>query len=194
MAYEKELLAQKLMRWEGFVAGYALPTWESIPDFGLYMDQVVVLLGQYLDFIPAPADGKDSFVTASTINNYVRLKLMPPPVKKKYGRAHIAYLVMILTLKQSLSIADIGHLLPVDPDEAEVQGLYAGFCEKFAQAQGQFRGKLQHAVQAVDAAPDADTAAGQLILDCALDAAFNALLAGRLIRLEGDAKERKELL
>ena len=84
-----------------------LPEWDAIPDLGLYMDQVVVLLAQYLNFIPAMPGGKESFVTSSTINNYVRLKIMPAPVKRKYFRVHIAYLIMILTMKQSISISDV---------------------------------------------------------------------------------------
>jgi len=107
MYTDKELLIHKLQRWDQFVTEYHLPEWEAIPNFGLYMDQVIVLLQEYLSFIPAPSNSKESFVTASTINNYVRLKIMPAPTKRKYSRIHIAYLIMILTLKLSLSISDV---------------------------------------------------------------------------------------
>ena len=106
MQYDKSLISHKLARWDRFITDYHLPDWETIPDFGLYMDQVIVLLEQYLTFIPTPAGSKEKFVTSSTINNYVRLKIMPAPVKRKYHRIHIAYLIMILTMKQSLSISD----------------------------------------------------------------------------------------
>ena len=98
MQYDKDLVAHKLRRWDRFITDYHLPEWETIPDFGLYMDQVIVLLEQYLSFIPSPAGTKEHFVTSSTINNYVRLKIMPAPVKRKYFRVHIAYLIMILTV------------------------------------------------------------------------------------------------
>ena len=81
MQYDKELIAHKLDRWDRFITDYHLPEWDAIPDLGLYMDQVVVLLAQYLNFILAMPGGKESFVTSSTINNYVRLKIMPAPVK-----------------------------------------------------------------------------------------------------------------
>ena len=58
MEYDKELIAHKLQRWDKFITDYHLPDWETIPDFGLYMDQVIVLLEQYLSFIPAPVGGK----------------------------------------------------------------------------------------------------------------------------------------
>ena len=46
MQYDKELIAHKLDRWDRFITDYHLPEWDSIPDLGLYMDQVVVLLAQ----------------------------------------------------------------------------------------------------------------------------------------------------
>ena len=118
MSYDKELIIHKLERWDRFITNYHLPDWDSIPDLGLYMDQVVVLLVQYLSFIPSIPGGKESFVTSSAINNYVRLKIMPAPVKRKYYRVHIAYLIMILTMKQSISISDVQKIIPADiPEE-----------------------------------------------------------------------------
>ncbi len=49
MAYDKELIAGKLRRWEKYLSKFRLPEWESIPDIGLYMEQTVVLLRQYID-------------------------------------------------------------------------------------------------------------------------------------------------
>ena len=85
MQYDKSLISHKLARWDRFITDYHLPDWETIPDLGLYMDQVIVLLEQYLTFIPTPAGSKEKFVTSSTINNYVRLKIMPAPVKRSLG-------------------------------------------------------------------------------------------------------------
>ncbi len=58
MSYDKELIIHKLERWDRFITNYHLPDWDSIPDLGLYMDQVVVLLVQYLSFIPSIPGGK----------------------------------------------------------------------------------------------------------------------------------------
>ena len=38
MSYDKALIAHKLQRWDHYITEYHLPQWESIPDFGLYMD------------------------------------------------------------------------------------------------------------------------------------------------------------
>ncbi|MFR6087151.1 MAG: DUF1836 domain-containing protein [Oscillospiraceae bacterium] len=133
MSYDKELIIHKLERWDRFITNYHLPDWDFIPDLGLYMDQVVVLLVQYLSFIPSIPGGKESFVTSSAINNYVRLKIMPAPVKRKYYRVHIAYLIMILTMKQSISISDVQKILPADSSEDCVRSVYEAYSEKFRQ-------------------------------------------------------------
>ena len=44
MHCDYELLAHKLQRWNNYITNYHLPEWDAIPDFGLYMDQVIVLL------------------------------------------------------------------------------------------------------------------------------------------------------
>ena len=185
MVYDKELMVHKLQRWDSYVSGYHLPEWETIPDFGLYMDQVMALLQEYLSFIPAPSDSKESFVTASTINNYVRLKIMPAPEKRKYGRVHIAYLIMILTLKLSLSISDIQKLLPPDLEEDSVREMYLAYSEKFRAIALQFCQQMQQAAEEF-AAPEqsADMAAGRLVIEWALKAGFNLLLAEKMIRLQ----------
>ena len=52
MAYDNSLIVGKLRRWEHVLGRYRLPDWDEIPDFGLYMEQVVQLLTQYLSFLP----------------------------------------------------------------------------------------------------------------------------------------------
>ena len=52
MRYDNRLTAAKLRRWETYLHDYRLPSWEDIPDLGLYMEQVLALLRQYLDYLP----------------------------------------------------------------------------------------------------------------------------------------------
>ena len=89
MAFCSELVAGKLRRWERYLHNFRLPEWKDIPDFGLYMNQLIDLLKKYLDYLP-PELKEEQFITAATINNYVRTKVMPEPVKKRYYREHIA--------------------------------------------------------------------------------------------------------
>ena len=123
MAYDKALIAGKLRRWELYIKNFRLPEWDEIPEIGLYMEQVLSLLKQYLDYLP-PELKEEQFITASTINNYVRTKVLPEPIKKRYYRTHIAYLIVILTLKQNLSIAMIKQLLPTGLSQEELRTTY----------------------------------------------------------------------
>lgn len=187
MQYDKSLVAHKLLRWDKFITDYHLPEWDSIPDFGLYMDQVIVLLEQYLSFIPTPAGAKEHIVTSATINNYVRLKIMPTPVKRKYHRVHIAYLVMILTMKQSLSISDVQKVIPpMDSSEDEVLSVYEDYSEKFRRLALFFNQQVQSAAEGVRSTEQSsDNAVELLVIESALIAGFSKILAEKLIRLCG---------
>ena len=126
--------AQRLAQWLRGLENFDLPDWDDLPQLDLYMDQVILLLTRYL--APLERGGDEKTITASIINNYVRMKVMPPPVKKRYSRVHLAYLVMICTLKQSLSISCIQRLLPEDRSEEAVRALYADFVRQYRAAAG----------------------------------------------------------
>ena len=187
MQYDRSLVAHKLLRWDKFITDYHLPEWNSIPDFGLYMDQVIVLLEQYLSFIPTPAGAKEHIVTSATIKNYVRLKIMPAQVKRKYHRVHIAYLVMILTMKQSLSISDVQKVIPpMDSSEDEVLSVYEDYSEKFRRLALFFNQQVQSAAEGVRSTEQSsDNAVELLVIESALIAGFSKILAEKLIRLCG---------
>lgn len=123
---------QRLEEWLDKLEKFDLPDWESLPQLDLYMDQVILLLTRYLS--PLDMYGEEKAITASIINNYVRMKVMPPPVKKRYSRGHLAYLVIICTLKQSLSISCIQRMLPEDHSEEAARTLYEDFVRQYRDA------------------------------------------------------------
>lgn len=182
MSYDKELIAHKLHRWDHYITEYHLPEWDAIPNFGLYMDQVVSLLEEYLNFIPC--DEKNKFVTASTINNYVRLKIMPAPIKRKYYRTHIAYLIFILVLKQTLSINDVQKLVPLDLSEEQVRDIYGNYSEKFRQLALFFNQQVQSAANDIlSPGSDSEGAVERLLLESTLISGFSRILAEKLLNL-----------
>lgn len=105
-----------------------LPRWRELPDLELYMDQVLGLIERYLGSYPG-FDGKG--LTASMVNNYVKLGIMPAPVKKKYTREHLAHLIIICILKASLPIAEIRQLIDGELGQMPLETLYDRFCEMF---------------------------------------------------------------
>ena len=134
MDNQKDLVKYQLEQWTNDMTALELPDWKELPNLELYMDQVVLLLTRYLSPLAKGEDEK--FITASIVNNYVRLKIMPPPVKKKYARRHLACLIMICVLKQSLSISCIQRLLPADWDEETVRQAYTTFVSQMSRVSG----------------------------------------------------------
>ncbi|MBR5751427.1 MAG: DUF1836 domain-containing protein [Clostridia bacterium] len=188
MAYDNALVAGKLRRWEKYLDDYRLPAWNEIPDFGLYMEQVTVLLKQYLDYLP-PELKEEQFITAATINNYVRTKIMPRPVDKRYYRVHIAYLIIILTLKQSLSISLVSKIIPMDMTPREVEEIYTGYAELHRKAAVFFMEQVRAAAGPIlshkDRAEISTDSPEELISMCAILSAFSRLLSEKLLLLEG---------
>ena len=188
MELDNTFVAAKLRRWERYLDNYTLPEWEAIPDFGLYMEQVIVLLTQYLDYLP-PELKEEEFITAATINNYVRLKAMPKPDNKRYYRVHIAYLIVICTLKQGISLSLIRRLLPVGIPAEEVRAIYTGFERRQRLAAKYFVEQVRDAAGPILAHEETSAIStddpGELIEFTALLAGFTRLLAEKLILLEG---------
>lgn len=188
MAYDKSLVAGKLRRWEKYLDRYRLPTWEQIPNIGLYMEQVIALLKQYLDYLP-PELKEEQFLTASTINNYVRTKIMPEPIKKRYYRVHIAYLLIICTLKQGLSIALIQKILPIGLSDEELHQRYDVYARRHRLAAVFFIEQIRHLAGPILDHADADRYSSdtteELIVSSVVLGGLSRLLAEKLLLLEG---------
>ena len=104
-----------------------LPLWEEMPDIGLYMDQVLVLMDKYIGRFLS-MENKDGFITPSMINNYVKHGVMPAPKSKKYFKEHLAYLIIICLMKQALSISSIKSIIEIELKNSDIVLLYGKFC------------------------------------------------------------------
>jgi len=112
--------------------------WERIPDFGLYMDQVITYIDrQYHELY----EESERLFTPAMVNNYVKMGLVSRPVGKKYGRDQLAQLLMICVLKQAASAEGMKRLLTPLPGQT-VEALYAHFCEQQSQVFEALAGEL----------------------------------------------------
>jgi DNA-binding transcriptional MerR regulator len=112
--------------WRDKFAVQRLPLWDELTDIELYMDQVTGLLQKYLSVYVK--DDDDKLISASMVNNYVKMGLITPPVNKRYGKPHIASLIMICVLKQVLSISEIKSLISQKLQTSDIAGIYDEFC------------------------------------------------------------------
>ena len=75
-----------------------IPRWNELPEFELYMDQVIGLAEKNLGALYI--DGK-GLLTPSMINNYVKSGVLPPPKNKRYNRTHLAILMIVCAIEAS---------------------------------------------------------------------------------------------
>lgn len=188
MQYDKQQVAVKLVRWERFLTAFHLPEWADLPQINLYLDQVIALVNQYLGFFVYDPE-EEKLLTPSMVNNYVKLKLIPAPVRKKYGRKHIALLLMVCTFKQSVSMAAMSLMLPPD-DETLIHEEYDRFIASFDRIS---RYVVQQAKASAEPIFDETSNSGfevsDLVAGSAIAASFARLLAGKLIALQLPAGE-----
>lgn len=105
------------------------PRWNELPDLELYMDQVISVLNRVLKEITLSND--DKIVTSSMINNYVKHGIVKAPVKKRYERTHLAYLIAVCVLKRVYSMEEISTLISIQMNRYPTDVAYDSFCEEF---------------------------------------------------------------
>ncbi|WP_409967164.1 DUF1836 domain-containing protein [Bengtsoniella intestinalis] len=99
--------------------------WNHLPDFSLYMDQVLSYMERQLIL----GDGQDS-LTAAMVNNYTKSGLVPRAEGKKYNREHIAYLTAVCVLKRVMATKDIDTVIRDELHQRNnVQAGYEEFCK-----------------------------------------------------------------
>ena len=119
--------------------------------------------------------------------------MLPEPRKKKYYRVHIAYLIMICTLKQSLSLSMLQTLLPGNLPEEDVRRAYSSFAQRHSLCAQYFvdQVKLSAATmldhEVVTELAVEDTA--ELIASAAILSSLSRIFAEKLLALEGKTLE-----
>lgn len=105
-----------------------IPRWPELPGVGLYMDQVVLIIEEMLTVF---ANENERVITPTMINNYVKLRVISPPERKKYSREHVSQLVMVSLLKRVLSMNEITLLLQYMTETFGVERSHDEFCARF---------------------------------------------------------------
>lgn len=110
------------------IADFHMPRWEELPEIDLYMDQVIAIAEKYLR--PITAEG-DNLLTQAMINNYVKNGIVPPPIKKRYGREHMARILIICALKHIVGISSIADMINSLLQNESMSDVLDGFADKF---------------------------------------------------------------
>ena len=148
------------------------PRWEELPDIELYADQIVNYIESHLSVLDVEQEGH--LITASMINNYVKMKLIPAPVKKKYGVRQLARLIVVCTLKRDFSIAELSKMMNIELARFENRFIYNLFCEELERT-------IRHAFLGEEM-PPAGATREEAIVRAVMTAFANKLYAHCIIR------------
>ena len=107
------------------ITDFSLPRYNDIPNVGLYLEQVVKYISEYLE----PLDNLG--LTGSMVSNYVKKGLIENPVKKQYNREQVARLFFIAVAKNVLSMEDIRLMFEMQSKTYTPKKAYDYFCCEF---------------------------------------------------------------
>ncbi len=146
--------------------------WETLPEIELYMDQVLTLMNRPFETLSVPTDRP---LTSSMINNYVKDKVVPAPVKKKYTREHLTALSILCMLKSEFTLPEIRDLMAGLSETLSTEDIYDSFSDAQQHA-------LTQAIDAVRTESDNNKSERYLLaMTLALEANAKRIVAAKLL-------------
>lgn len=109
---------------EDSIRNFRLPRYAELPNNGLYLEQTVQYINQYMEPLGWPA------ITGSMISNYVKNGVILGPVKKQYYAEQIAHIMAIAIIKRVVSLENICQLFQMQREVYTVQVAYDYFCSE----------------------------------------------------------------
>ena len=92
---------------------------------GLYLEQVTKYINGFL--VPIGC----AEITSSMVSNYVKKRVIEPPVKKQYYADQIGYLFFISIAKNVLSMKNISDMFIIQKKTYDSATAYNYFCSEF---------------------------------------------------------------
>ena len=107
------------------VENFRLPRYSELPRMGLYLEQVVKYINEFLSTVGCAE------ITTSMVSNYVKKGIIPSPVKKQYYADQIAYLIFIAFIKNVISLENILELFSMQKRGFSMAMAYDYFCAEY---------------------------------------------------------------
>lgn len=109
------------------IYNFSLPRYEELTDLEIYNNQLVSIVENYLKDLNF--NNNEKIITITMVQNYVKLNLLPKPIKKKYNKEHIAFCIVISILKNVLSIQQIKDAIDLQLIHLEKADAYNYFAD-----------------------------------------------------------------
>lgn len=149
MRYEQyaQKMAEQYME-KGLAGG------SSIPDMGLYIDQMVSCLNSELELYAK--DGQAP-VTKGMISNYTKHRMLPGPDGKRYTKNHGIFMLLVFYLKSCFSMDQVQRLVkPVISnlssewdDDVDVPGYYEEILKSVKDSEGDLAGEVRGIIKGI---------------------------------------------
>jgi DNA-binding transcriptional MerR regulator len=153
----------------------------DIPDISLYMDQLTTFIDERMKGYARVKN--DKILTKTMINNYTKDNVLPPSIKKRYDKEHVALLILIYHLKSSLTINDISNIFDIMEDEGiSVETVYRAFTKMQAEQKARLDERLDEISEELKIISGNDAIKGLFtVLALAAESSARKLLAEKLI-------------
>lgn len=102
-------------------------TSNDIPSLDLYMDQIMTLFDTYLS--SHKRYETDKLLTKTMINNYSKEGVIKPIKGKKYTKDHILEILLVYSLKNTITIPEIKTILEDCHENRNIEEIYNKYLE-----------------------------------------------------------------
>lgn len=107
---------------------FRCPRYNELPDMGLYLEQMLGVVNEALSCLVSEP------ITKPMVGNYVKNGAVPPAVRKRYHREHLAHLMVMVILKPVFSVEHVARFFEIQRQTYPLQVAYDFFCTEFENA------------------------------------------------------------
>ncbi len=108
------------------------PRFDELPTIPLYKDQVISYVEDVLK--PLNLNPEEKLLTPTMLNNYVKQRVVSPPVGRRYTEKHLAYLIVVCLFKQVYSLTEVCKMIRIQMDLYPTEQAYNYFCVELEKA------------------------------------------------------------
>ena len=107
---------------------FECPRFDDLPEMGLYLEQALAVVNQ------AMAPILTEPITKPMMSNYVKMGVVPPAVRKRYYREHLAYAIAMAIFKPVFTVEQVAQFYGVQKSTYPLDTAYNYVCREFENA------------------------------------------------------------
>jgi hypothetical protein len=181
-------VSENLEKWLEELSKFEIPSWDKLPEIDLYMDQVVTYIASQLQI---SGQDKDSVLTPSMVNNYVKSAVIDNPKQKRYNKEHLFYIMAVRTLKNVLSINAIRELFESSKRVNSAKDIHEIFKNTYEQLLRKAIQNVNSQLRAINLDVETDRL-NYIAFNLAIESAIKKIIAEKIIELISDSENKNK--